>query len=82
MTNSEIHFYIASDKGAPATLNILATGGTYRIKDDLKARGFAWTDAGWSKSVPAAASKSDADWMRNIPKCRVFVGDRLVHTGA
>jgi hypothetical protein len=82
MTDSHIHFYIDADKASPAMINIRATGGTFRIKDDFKTRGFTWTGSEWTKSQVAATSKPDADWVRSVSDCRVFVGGRLVHTGA
>lgn len=82
MTDKQITFYVDGDKTDPKMLNIRATGGTFRIKDDFSARGFSWTGSEWTKSQVAASAKPDADWMRTVSDCRVFVGSRLVHTGA
>lgn len=79
---AQITIYVDGDKAAPSTLNIRATGDTYRIKDDFKARGFTWSGTEWTKSQLAAAAKPDADWFRTLTDCRVFVGGRLMHTRA
>lgn len=82
MATKQITFYISGDKATPAAINIRATGDTYRIKDEFKARGFVFGADGWEKTQPVATSKPDADWVKSVANCQVFVGGRLMHTGA
>lgn len=79
---AQITIYADGDKTNPQNLNMRATGDTYRLREEFKARGFSWTGTEWTKSQPATAAKPDADWFLTVADCRVFVGGRLMHTGA